>query len=423
MKNLVLQVYVTFEVIHSAMSLPNWISPEEYLLLKSAEAETTIGIRTGNGDLRNQCNLNQQCILLSRCRKECSNVNKGLLQTDRKFQQHLLDVFCGLSSGHVKVCCSRDSISEEAHCSDLAEDEMTNSTCGERFSRDSFITGGNITNPGEWPWMARLLYGLPDETSRQVTYCGGTLISRRHVVTAAHCITEDIKPVAVAFGDSDVTTDYDCLDVKSGRGCSTTGAACTVEEECAPKHVEIRIKDIITHEKYKFDNCIGCIPKFDVALIVLEEPVEFTDFIQPVCLPKPNKQSQGPLTVTGWGNTIAGSQRGKTAANLQELNVKEVPLSECKAIWKPKLKEDLISTHLCASTGVVGSTSCKGDSGGPLVRNSNFQKQIWELAGVVSFGISTCGNEDFPLGFTRVEGEVNLWLREIVGRELPKHPK
>eukprot|EP00092_Neocalanus_flemingeri_P038665 GFUD01042096.1.p1 GENE.GFUD01042096.1~~GFUD01042096.1.p1 ORF type:complete len:272 (+),score=58.41 GFUD01042096.1:549-1364(+) len=271
--------------------------------------------------------------------------------------------------------------------------------------------------------MARLLYGLPNEDSKKVTYCGGTLISRRHVVTAGHCITEDMKPVAVALGDSDVTTDYDCLDVKSGNGCSITGAACATEEECAPKHVEIKIKDIITHEKYKFDNCTGCIPNFDVALIVLEEPVEFTNFIQPVCLPKPNKQSQGPLTITGWGNTIAGSQRGKTAANLQELNVKEVPLSECNAIWKPKLKEDLISTHLCASTGVVGSTSCKGDSGGPLVRNSNFQKQIWELAGVVSFGISTCGNENFPLGFTRVEGEVNLWLRETVGRKLPKHPK
>ena len=80
-------------------------------------------------------------------------------------------------------------------------------------------------------------------------------------------------------------------------------------------------------------------------------------------------------------------------------------------------------SQMCASTGLAGSTSCQGDSGGPLVRNSDFLKQIWELAGVISFGISTCGNADFPLGLTRIEGEVNLWLQEIVGRELPIHPK
>jgi secreted trypsin-like serine protease len=331
-------------------------------------------------------------------------------------------VFCGLSSSQsVMVCCSKNFVSSKPHCPYLDEEYTEKSTCGRRFSTVSQITGGSKTEPGDWPWMARLLYNFPNETSKSVTNCGGTLISRRHVVTAGHCITEDVKPIAVALGDSDVTTDYDCLDVKSGYGCRTTGAACAAAEECAPKHIEVKIKDFIIHHKYKYENRRKFLLNFDVAMIVLEEPVTFSDFIQPVCLPNPKEQSQGPLTETGWGNTVASPGRKKSALILQELDVNEVPLDECRRKWKPKLKEDLLTSHMCASTGIPRSTSCIGDSGGPLVRNSDFQKQIWELAGVVSFGTKTCGNVDYPLAFTRVEGEVNLWLREIVGRELPGH--
>ena len=283
----------------------------------------------------------------------------------------------------------------------------------------SHIAGGNKTSPGDWPWMARLIYNNPRETTEKNTFCGGTLISRRHVVTAGHCITEDVAPVSVVLGDSDVTTDYDCFDVE--HGCTTSGKACADAEECAPKYIEVAIKDIIMHDKYKFETCRQCIPFFDVALLILEENFVFTDFIQPVCLPSINIERKGPLTVTGWGNIAPGYRNLKSATILQEINVKEVSLFECKKTWKTKLEENLIPAHMCASTGVVGSTSCRGDSGGPLVRNIDFNKQIWELAGVTSFGISTCGNQDYPLGFTRVEGEVNIWLRKLVGTDLTGH--
>ena len=126
--------------------------------------------------------------------------------------------------------------------------------------------------------------------------------------------------------------------------------------------------------------------------------------------------------LTGWGNTIAGSITGKTSDILQELHVNEVPFQECKRIWKSKQAIDLIPSHMCANGTMEFSGSCKGDSGGPLVREPDFM-QVFELAGVVSFGISTCGNGDYPLGFTRIDGEINLWLRKLVGRELPIHPK
>ena len=309
-------------------------------------------------------------------------------------------------------------MSEKDHCSSFEEDNLDKSTCGVRYSSSSLIVGGTNSTPGAWPWMARLLYKTPDGTE---SYCGGTLISRRHVVTAGHCMNKYVQPIAVVLGDSDITTDYDCLDLD--RGCSTVGASCADEEYCAHKHVEIKIKDIIKHDKFNH-KCARCLPKFDVALIVLERTVDFTDFIQPACLPKLNVQSKGPLIVTGWGTNIAGWQHEESADILQELNVDEVPLAQCITKYRRKYKEELLPSHMCASTGVIGKSSCQGDSGGPVVRNSNFHNfpEIWELAGVVSFGIRTCGNVDFPMGFTRIEGEVNSWLQQLVGREMPSHP-
>jgi len=402
-----------------ASLVPNWVDPDEF---ERRKAEAAISSRGLCPDRNSECGEGRKCVLISRCRNECLGVTQGLLQTDSNFKQHFQEIFCGLCDRREMICCDEDSVSNTPECAEVYEVSRETPTCGERFTNEAQISEGEDTNPGEWPWMARLIYNIPGTKN----LCGGTLVSRKHVVTAAHCTESNKKPVSVILGDSDTRSDYDCLDVKSGRGCSSSGAACARDEVCAPKYVEIEIKDIVNHEKYSYIRCLRgvqakCdqIPIFDVALIVLESLVKFSDFIQPACLPKLGEELAGPLTITGWGNTIGGTQTGTPANILQELSVREVAFQECEALWNDKLNIDLLPSHMCANTTAEFGASCKGDSGGPLVRG----REVFELAGVVSFGIRTCGNVDYPLGFTKIAGEINQWLQTLVGRELPKYPK
>ena len=70
----------------------------------------------------------------------------------------------------------------------------------------------------------------------------------------------------------------------------------------------------------------------------------------------------------------------------------------------------------------AGQSTCRGDSGGPLARLADGNHDIWELVGVVSFGVSRCGSAELPMGFTRIAGELNHWLRRLIDSDLPQRP-
>ena len=175
------------------------------------------------------------------------------------------------------------------------------------------------------------------------------------------------------------------------------------------------------HPGYSYDwGRSDTVPVFDIALLVLDTKVLLSDFILPACLPPlgDNNITPGPLTITGWGNTVGGSLSPSPADILQELQVREVKVSECQQIWQTRLGIELLPSHMCAASLQEFQSSCKGDSGGAVVRG----RDVFEVAGVISFGIETCGNTDYPMGFTRISGGINRWLHDNIGSDLPNNP-
>lgn len=86
---------------------------------------------------------------------------------------------------------------------DSSEIEESNST-------ETRIIGGDIATPKAWPWFA-LIFVQRKINGRRIPECGGTLISNRYVLTAAHCILEQnsrkvlrSSRVSIRLGDTDL---------------------------------------------------------------------------------------------------------------------------------------------------------------------------------------------------------------------------
>ena len=128
--------------------------------------------------------------------------------------------------------------------------------------------------------------------NRIETDCSGTLINNRYVITAANCVSRT-KPIygkiTVRLGEWDTTTNPDCDD------SYIDGSICN------DPHVDIDVEDIIVHKDFN-----PLTTRNDIALLRLSKNVEYTRFIQPICLPVDNSVRYQNLTgmaldVTGWG--------------------------------------------------------------------------------------------------------------------------
>jgi len=296
--------------------------------------------------------------------------------------------------------------------------------------------GEDVPSPGAWPWMARLMYAANNE-SPEKTWCGGALVSRRHIITAAHCveIPKMGKPVAVVLGEVDITTEYDCLETidQCGRN-GTQGQECYNKGRCENPAMKYNVKNITVAPNYEGKQAGRRFPINDIAVIELEREVTFTNSIRPVCLPNSEKpfDPSSSMVLKGWGNTLTGFGAPRSSTVLQELRgLREIPLEDIKDLngCKRKLGLPLLDSQMCIERpeNSINSNACKGDSGGPvslLHKESEHNVGSWQLVGVISFGIGRCGSR-VPLVVTRVAEPATLaWVKETIGENgLPSTPR
>ncbi|XP_055781378.1 serine protease hepsin-like [Salvelinus fontinalis] len=243
--------------------------------------------------------------------------------------------------------------------------------CGRRSLTEDRIVGGVDARQGSWPWQVSLQYD-------GVHQCGGSIISDRWIVSAAHCFPERNRQVSrwrVLLGSI-----YNKLTHKNVR--------------------VLEVKTVVYHSSYLpfVDPSIDDNSR-DIAVLALAQPLHFTDYIQPVCLPHYGQRLiDGQMgTVTGWGNV---GYYGTLADVLQEANVPIINDAVCNA---PDYYDNQITTSMfCAGFEKGGTDACQGDSGGPFVAEDSLSKASrYRLLGVVSWGTG-CAMAKKPGVYTRV---------------------
>jgi len=237
-----------------------------------------------------------------------------------------------------------------------------------------YIVNGYEAVPHEFPFMAALM-------NRKRQFCGGSLIDDNHILTAAHCVAHlsksDVQHLRVRLGDHNI---------------KSNGEA---------KHVEKRVKRVIRHIGFSSSTLHN-----DVAILTLEDSVEYSSTIQPICLAAGNNLFiNNKVTVAGWGTLSEG---GSQPATLMKVDVEVWTNEACRKSYGSSAPGGITKHMLCAS--LPNQDSCSGDSGGPLFscpRNG----QCTQI-GIVSWGIG-CAKREYPGVYTRVT-EMQAWISKIV---------
>ncbi|TMO59826.1 trypsin-like serine protease [Pseudoalteromonas aurantia] len=229
------------------------------------------------------------------------------------------------------------------------------------------IVGGTETPAYSRPYQVALLMN-----GRQG--CGGTLLSREWVLTAAHC-----------------------LDTASTSNLTVKVGAHSLSQNDGQV---LRVSQIINHEQWRGAN--GIRSGYDIALLKLASPAEAK--YTPAKLPTAEIERQyasvgNSVTVSGWGLT---SNRGRPSDRLLEVALPVISNANCSS----QLNYNIPNSVICGG-GQGGKSACNGDSGGPYaVRVGN---DFYSM-GTVSWGIGCSG----ATAFTRTTSYLN-WIQNKTG--------
>ncbi|XP_043256098.1 serine protease 53-like [Colletes gigas] len=230
---------------------------------------------------------------------------------------------------------------------------------GQHLLLDSRIVGGSPVDINQHPYQLSL------QTSGHI--CGGSIISSKWAVTAAHCVgmSADRYSIRVGSSNKDQGTRY-------------------------------TIKRIIRHPEYNSRTV-----DFDVALLEINGEIKFNGNVKAVKLATTEPSSGSLVDVTGWGALKEG---GSVSTQLMKVSIPIVDRNQCQTAYGTK--NSITSRMICAGYTAGGKDSCQGDSGGPLTSKGT-------LYGIVSWGYG-CAQPKYPGVYSNV-ANLSSWIKQNSG--------
>ncbi len=221
-----------------------------------------------------------------------------------------------------------------------------------------YIIGGNTAGSTDWPWMTALVY----KSDVQV-FCGGSLIAKDWVLTAAHCVVGKTGAALEAL-------------INRANVLSTQGE-------------RIAIKQTVIHPAYNSVTQENDIALLKLATSAQADPIEtLPDFS--------SQDNPGQNAVAlGWGNTL--TYREFFPNDLQQVILPIVSNATCQE-HMTGIQDDM----LCAGLAEGGKDTCKGDSGGPLIVFDT-ESNSWRQAAITSFGKPVCAAKGYYGVYTRLK--------------------
>ncbi|NWJ05455.1 TMPS5 protease, partial [Crypturellus undulatus] len=235
------------------------------------------------------------------------------------------------------------------------------------------VLGGADAPRGRWPWQVSVQH---DAQHR----CGGSVLAPDWIITAAHCVH--------SYQRRREASGWLVFAGVVAHGAFGQEAGTTVEK-------------IIYHSLYD-DRTLD----YDIALMKLQAPLNFSDTVQAVCLP-PARQDllQGSSCwVSGWGYT--SPEQAQVTETLKEALVPLIGTKRCNSSCM--YAGELTARMLCAGYPHGQIDACQGDSGGPLVCQDG---PTWRLVGIVSWG-QGCGEPNHPGVYTNV-AQLLPWIHHV----------
>ncbi|CAB3365307.1 Hypothetical predicted protein [Cloeon dipterum] len=232
--------------------------------------------------------------------------------------------------------------------------------CGIPVATNQLVVNGNSLRRGSWPWLAAIFVTTG---TGQRFQCGATLISKQHVITAAHCVHNvesqkqkliEPRSIVIYLGK------HYLLDF--------------TESSVQAKGVSL----VKVHPKYRH----GVSSDNDLAVLVLSSPAEYSFTVQPACLFNSRLEYEDDGKVIGWGRDENGNQ---VSSEPKLVSLPIVSQEECLRSHR-NFYYITSNTTFCAGKR-DGSGPCNGDSGGGFYSQAIRSPGQWFLRGMVSLSL------------------------------------